>query len=106
MTAMERSCRRLCLQMFNRIRGGHLELIEPDGNRLHRGDPHSDLSAKVEIHSTGRFYGNIHAPALIIEEGAVFEGNCAMAGAGDRPAHHAERETGAEAKVRESAQAS
>ena len=35
-------------------------------------------SKKVEIHSTGRFYGNIHSPALIIEEGAVFEGHCAM----------------------------
>ena len=34
---------------------------------------------RVEIHSTGKFYGNIHCPALIIEEGAVFEGNCAMA---------------------------
>lgn len=37
-------------------------------------------ATKVEIHATGRFYGNIHAPALIIEEGAVFEGNCEMAG--------------------------
>lgn len=36
-------------------------------------------STKVEIHATGRFYGNIHSPALIIEEGAVFEGNCEMA---------------------------
>src|SRR4029079_10096361 len=55
MTAMERSCRRLCLQMFSRIRGGHLELIEPDGDRLHSGDPPSDLAAQVEIHST-HFY--------------------------------------------------
>ncbi|MBK6315190.1 MAG: polymer-forming cytoskeletal protein [Blastocatellia bacterium] len=36
-------------------------------------------ATKVEIHATGRFYGNIHSPALIIEEGAVFEGNCEMA---------------------------
>lgn len=36
-------------------------------------------SMKVEIHSTGRVYGNIHAPALIIEEGALFEGHCGMA---------------------------
>lgn len=35
-------------------------------------------SIKVELHSTGRFYGNIHAPALIIEEGAQFEGHCGM----------------------------
>ena len=52
-------------------------------------------SVKVEIHSTGRFYGNIHAPALIIEEGAVFEGNCAMASgsaAPPGPEREAERE--------------
>ena len=51
-------------------------------------------SEKVEIHSTGRFYGNLHAPALIIEEGAVFEGNCAMASTAEQhvehPAHSAE----------------
>ena len=43
MTAMERSCRRLCLQMFSRIRGGHLVLIEPDGRRLSFGDADSEL---------------------------------------------------------------
>ena len=64
-----------------------------------------NASVKVEIHSTGRFYGNIHAPALIIEEGAVFEGNCAMSGT-EGPAHRAEREPGAETKVQESAKAS
>jgi cytoskeletal protein CcmA (bactofilin family) len=35
-------------------------------------------SLRVEIHATGRFYGSIHAPALIIEEGAIFEGQCEM----------------------------
>jgi cyclopropane-fatty-acyl-phospholipid synthase len=55
MTAIERSCRRLCLRMFSRIRGGHLELIEPDGNRLAFGDPHADLTATVDVHSTA-FY--------------------------------------------------
>ncbi len=55
MTAIERSCRRLCLRMFSRIRGGHLELIEPDGNRLSFGDSDTDLTATVEIHSTA-FY--------------------------------------------------
>jgi cytoskeletal protein CcmA (bactofilin family) len=34
---------------------------------------------KVEIHSTGKVYGNINAPTLIIEEGAIFEGHCEMA---------------------------
>jgi cytoskeletal protein CcmA (bactofilin family) len=36
-------------------------------------------SVKVEIHATGKFYGTLHTPALIIEEGAVFEGQCDMA---------------------------
>ena len=34
--------------------------------------------AKVEIHSTGRLYGNLFTPALIINEGGIFEGNCKM----------------------------
>lgn len=37
-----------------------------------------NAATKVEIHSTGKFYGKLHAPALIIEEGAVFEGQCEM----------------------------
>lgn len=32
----------------------------------------------VKIHSTGRVYGDIHTPALIIEHGAVFDGKCHM----------------------------
>jgi cytoskeletal protein CcmA (bactofilin family) len=34
---------------------------------------------KVEIHRSGRVYSDIETPALIIEEGAVFQGNCVMA---------------------------
>jgi cytoskeletal protein CcmA (bactofilin family) len=34
---------------------------------------------KVEIHRSGRVYADIETPALIIEEGAVFQGNCVMA---------------------------
>jgi cyclopropane-fatty-acyl-phospholipid synthase len=41
--------------MFRRIRGGHLELIEPDGTRLSFGDPAADLAATAEIHSAS-FY--------------------------------------------------
>ena len=33
---------------------------------------------KVEIHSSGRLFGNIQTPVLSIEEGVVFEGNCSM----------------------------
>lgn len=32
----------------------------------------------VRIHSTGRVYGDIFTPALIIEQGALFDGKCHM----------------------------
>ena len=35
-------------------------------------------TGKIEIHSTGKLYGNITTPALVIEEGGVFEGTCKM----------------------------
>ncbi len=34
---------------------------------------------KVEIHSSGRLCGNIVTPALVIEEGGIFDGMCRMA---------------------------
>ena len=33
---------------------------------------------KVEIHRNGKVYSDIDTPALIVEEGAVFQGNCVM----------------------------
>ncbi|HZS45106.1 MAG TPA: polymer-forming cytoskeletal protein [Blastocatellia bacterium] len=33
---------------------------------------------KVEIHKTGKVYGDIFTPVLNIEEGAIFEGKCQM----------------------------
>jgi cytoskeletal protein CcmA (bactofilin family) len=39
---------------------------------------------KVEIHSTGKFYGTLVTPALIINEGGIFEGECKMGGKPDR----------------------
>jgi cytoskeletal protein CcmA (bactofilin family) len=33
---------------------------------------------KVEIHRNGKVYSDIDTPALIIEEGAIFQGNCVM----------------------------
>ena len=33
---------------------------------------------KIEIHRSGRVYSDLETPALIIEEGAVFEGGCQM----------------------------
>src|SRR5436190_6186363 len=33
---------------------------------------------RVEIHRNGKVYSNIDTPALVIEEGAIFQGNCVM----------------------------
>ena len=33
---------------------------------------------RIEIHAPGKVFGNIQAPAVIIEEGVIFEGNCKM----------------------------
>jgi len=33
---------------------------------------------KVEIHRNGKVYSDIDTPALIIEDGAIFQGNCVM----------------------------
>ncbi|NWG03228.1 MAG: polymer-forming cytoskeletal protein [Syntrophaceae bacterium] len=33
---------------------------------------------RVEIHSTGKVYGNLYAPILTINEGGIFEGHCKM----------------------------
>ncbi|HEX6159142.1 MAG TPA: polymer-forming cytoskeletal protein [Thermoanaerobaculia bacterium] len=33
---------------------------------------------RVEIHRNGKVYSDIDTPVLIIEEGAIFQGNCVM----------------------------
>ncbi len=33
---------------------------------------------KVDIHASGKLYGNISTPTLVIEEGVLFEGSCTM----------------------------
>src|SRR6476646_861787 len=33
---------------------------------------------RVEIHRSCKVYSDIETPALVIEEGAIFQGNCAM----------------------------
>lgn len=35
-------------------------------------------SGKIEIHSTGKLYGNITTPIIVIEEGGLFDGTCKM----------------------------
>ncbi|NWF94494.1 MAG: polymer-forming cytoskeletal protein [Syntrophaceae bacterium] len=36
--------------------------------------------ARVEIHPTGKLFGNLVTPTLTIEEGGVFDGHCKMEG--------------------------
>lgn len=33
---------------------------------------------RIEIHSGGKFYGDLITPILVINEGGIFEGNCKM----------------------------
>ncbi len=40
--------------------------------------------ARVEIHSTGKVYGTLLTPILVINEGGTFEGNCKMKGSPDK----------------------
>jgi cytoskeletal protein CcmA (bactofilin family) len=39
---------------------------------------------RVEIHSTGKLYGNLLTPTLVINEGGILEGHCRMEGALDK----------------------
>lgn len=38
-----------------------------------------NATGKIEVHRPGKLFGNIKTPSLYIEEGVIFEGNCAMA---------------------------
>ena len=40
------------------------------------GEVHA--GARVEIHATGKFSGNLFTPVLLIQEGGIFEGHCKM----------------------------
>jgi cytoskeletal protein CcmA (bactofilin family) len=55
---------------------GHIEI----GNIQIQGEVRGNISAsqKIEINAPAVVQGDIAAPSLIIKEGAVFEGNCAM----------------------------
>jgi cyclopropane-fatty-acyl-phospholipid synthase len=57
-TAIEAASRRLVLGAFSRVRGGRLELVEPDGRRFHFGDAAADLAATVRVNSV-RFYRSL-----------------------------------------------
>ena len=36
--------------------------------------------SRIEIRAPGKVFGNIQAPAVVIDEGVIFEGNCKMQG--------------------------
>jgi len=44
------------------------------------GEIHGDLIAdqRIDILAPGKVFGNIQAPIVLIDEGAIFEGNCQM----------------------------
>ena len=48
-------------------------------------------TSKIEIHSTGKLYGNISTPTLVIEENGLFDGSCKMEGAVEVAAEEATR---------------
>jgi cyclopropane-fatty-acyl-phospholipid synthase len=58
MAAIESASRRLALGAFSRVRGGRLELIEPDGRRFSFGDAAADLAATIKVNSA-RFYRSL-----------------------------------------------
>lgn len=39
--------------------------------------------SRIEIHAPAKVFGNIQAPAVVIEEGVIFEGNCRMQNVGN-----------------------
>jgi len=57
------------------------------------GTVHGNITAerKVDIHASGRLYGNISTPSLVIEEGVIFEGACTMGSGVEQSAEQAEK---------------
>ena len=39
---------------------------------------------RVEVHPTGKFYGNLLTPVFTINEGGIFDGQCKMEGGADK----------------------
>ena len=55
---------------------GEIDVLEAHVSGTVRGTLHA--SRRVEITTTGKVVADIYAPALVIEEGAFFEGRCFM----------------------------
>jgi len=54
----------------------NIEVASAKINGTVRGD--IIATGRIELGRSARVYGNIQTPALVIEDGAVFEGNCRM----------------------------
>ena len=48
-----------------------------------------EIRGRVEICSTGKLFGNLKTPSLIVQEGAIFDGGCQM---GNKPEKISEEE--------------
>ncbi|HUQ32957.1 MAG TPA: polymer-forming cytoskeletal protein [Pyrinomonadaceae bacterium] len=59
------------------------------------GSIHGNIVAneRIELGRTAQVHGDIQTPVLIIEQGAVFEGNCRMGTAKDAPVRETQRES-------------
>lgn len=71
--------------------GGQIEGTVRVGRIFVSGTVQGDLFAQrlVEIGAKGRVVGNLHTPALVVEDGGQIEGRCVMAGlsaTGEEPA--------------------
>jgi cytoskeletal protein CcmA (bactofilin family) len=74
--------------------GGHVEGTLRVGRVFVSGTLEGDLYAErlVEIGAKGRVVGNIHTPALVVEDGGQLEGRCVMEGVG-KPAEESGKKT-------------
>ena len=68
MTAIESVPRRAALSLLSRLRGGFVELAEPDGRRFLFGDPKSELAARLEVRSPA-FYRSLLVQILFAKPG-------------------------------------
>ncbi|MFL6228350.1 MAG: polymer-forming cytoskeletal protein [Pyrinomonadaceae bacterium] len=85
-------------QLSGRVQSQDGTLIVSSGGRVEaeivvavakiNGTVEGDITAtsRVELERTARVHGNIQTPALVIEEGAIFEGGCRMTTAAASPA--------------------
>lgn len=60
--------------------GSHTEADITSDIVLISGEVHGQIKAgaRIEIYPTGRLFGNMNTPSLVIKEGAVFLGNVCM----------------------------